>query len=408
MHFDEHQDEERLRGLRALGLLAAVFFAALLIRAPLTITGSLEPLFFLAFPIGAADFSRLMLVPAFATALFALAAPGWSRVFGLRHGVTAALLLLAAASLMRTAASWSVLLAGSALLGVGAALLLVLLPVHLKWGLRGHEESAMGFYAAVLGLSGMAGALGSFPLLRMTGSLTGVLMALVPAAAVAAFLWILWGRIPRSAVLEVIADEAARTGFRDVARLPALWLLVAMTALERVLSFTLSDWMPLYWAAGGMRPAQYAPWFFLYLACALPGALLAPFLMRRLGGSRTALVLTSLLLLGIILWQRPGWALWPGTLCAGAAGGGMLALVFLFTAQKCVKPSEMVAVLSIAQAAAIPAGMAGSWIFGALLERTDGFAAPFAWAASAAALWGVAALLASKFPALRAPFQKVS
>ena len=136
---------------RAALLFAAVFFfATLMMRGPVTSIGPVAEAIRATFGASYADYGILTAIPIAAFGFFSFFSPQIAEKLGLRRAVGAALAVLAAGALLRTAASlmahWPAMLAATVFVGAGIALLNVYMTVVVKVNWPHKLGTMMGIY----------------------------------------------------------------------------------------------------------------------------------------------------------------------------------------------------------------------------------------------------------------------
>ena len=401
---------------RAGFVFTGVFLlATLMMRGPVTAVGPVAELIREAFGASYSDYGLLTAIPIGAFGLFSFFSPNLARRFGLRRAVLCALGILAAGAMLRAFASlslsWSLMLAATVLVGAGIAFLNVYMTVVVKTTWPDRIGAMMGLYTGVIGLSGAIGGLTAAPLARLAGGVSGT-TSFWGAAGVAAFL--LWAAFSRVGdVLRANASSERRTGaaggaaresILSLAVKPMAWALTGVMGLQSLLIYTVSAWMPPYWASLGMSAEATGVWLFIFLVSGLPASVFTARFMQAVGSDARAVALLSLAyLLGLAGWiwgAEHAWAMLPGSIFAGAAQGAMLSVAFLLMSKKSSSDGQMLGISSLAQGVGYLGAGFGPVIFGALFEGLGSWMPAFGFVAAAIVLWGVSGLLASLRPAI--------
>ena len=397
--------------LRRAGLVfAAVFlFSTLLMRGPVTAVGPVAEAIRTAFGASYSDYGFLTAIPIAAFGFFSFFSPNLAARLGLRRSVLAAIFILAVGALLRTFASvtlsWPLMLAATVFVGAGIAFLNVYMTVVVKATWPEKLGLMMGLYTGVIGLSGAIGGLTAAPLAHFAGSVAGT-MGFWAAAAILGF--VLWGAFSRVGdVLQTgrregrreSASSKARQSITSLAPKPMAWALTGVMGWQSLLIYTVSAWMPPYWASLGMSAEETGVWLFIYLVSGLPASVFTARFMSAVGSDARAVTLLSLAyLLGLTGWiwgADHAWAMLPGSIFAGASQGAMLSVAFLLMSKKSSCDAQMLGVSSLAQGVGYLGAGLGPVIFGALFEASQSWMPAFGFVAVVIVLWGLSGLLSS-------------
>lgn len=377
---------------------AAVLSAAFVMRGPVTGTGPLAEEIVAACGTDWAGYGILAAVPIAAFGLGSFAAPALMRRLGAAGASAAALALLVLGAAGRLLPGFPALLAATAVLGGGIALLNVLIPVVIKTGWPERTGRFIGFYTGVIGLSGAAGGLTAAPLLTATGSLAGPFGFWTVCAAAAFAGWL--------AAFGLRPDRAREGGARpvrlsDALRSPLARCLTAVTGLQSLLVYTVAAWMPVFWRAEGMSAETAGFWLFVFLLSGLPASVATPkFFALCRNDAVAGLALAALYLAGLGGWFAGGVWLPAASVAAGAAQGAMLSAAFLLMARRTRSGGAMLAVSTLAQGAGYLAAGLGPSAFGLIYAASDGRGVPFAALAAVILCWGAAVCLSRRGEAL--------
>lgn len=373
---------------------------ALLMRGPVTSIGPIAEDIRAAFDASYADYGILTAIPIACFGLFSFAAPVLAGRLGLAKAAAAAIFILFIGAFGRLADSWGVLLLATAGVGAGIALLNAFMPVVVKTADPARVGMLMGLYTGIIGLSGAIGGLTSVPLKNAADSIAGTMGFWAAAAAIGLALWLLVvapAEKPEAAK-PVVKPEAGGpgAGLRYMAGRPAAWAVTAVMGLQSLLIYTMSAWMPPYWTSIGMNQAETGVWLFVFLVSGLPASVFtAKFMDWCRSEAKAEIILAALYLVGLAGWLWGGWALLPGSICAGASQGAMLSVACLLMSRKTRSMREMLALSSLAQGVGYLGAGLGPIVFGRLFEGTGGWSASFAFAAAAMIAWGLAGVVAS-------------
>ncbi len=284
----------------------------------------------------------------------------------------AALAVIAAGILLRSAGPMLALYAGTLLAGVGIALGNVLLPSLIK---RDFPAKVAAVTSACALAMGGAAALASASASRWPGAGAGrrpwACCCSCPLGGHA-------GLVAQLAAPAIPPRAAAGPG-APVWRSPLAWQLTLFMGLNSTLYYATVAWLPAILAEAGFSPqAAGSVHGLMQLACALPGLVLAPLVARF--KDQKALAAGSGLLMGLALL---GLARWPAlaplwACCLGAGSGAGLILALMFMGLRAADPRTAAALSGMAQCLGYLLAASGPWLAGKAYAWSQGWDRPLA------------------------------
>ncbi len=394
---------------RAALLFAAVFFfATLMMRGPVTSIGPVAEAIRATFGASYADYGILTAIPIAAFGFFSFFSPQIAEKLGLRRAVGAALAVLAAGALLRTAASlmahWPAMLAATVFVGAGIALLNVYMTVVVKVNWPHKLGTMMGIYTGVIGLSGAVGGLTAAPFAEYFDTVAATMGFWAALSFSAAALWYGFSQVgdvlrAQRPAASASARKVEREPLAALACKPMAWALTGVMGLQSLLIYTVSAWLPPYWASLGMSAQTTGVWLFVYLVSGLPASVFTARFMTLVKSDALAVTLLSAAYLaGLAGWiwgAEHAWAMLPGSVLAGASQGAMLSVAFLLMSKKSASDGQMLGISSLAQGVGYLGAGFGPVLFGALFEGFSSWMPAFAFVALVIVFWGVSGVLAS-------------
>jgi MFS transporter, CP family, cyanate transporter len=321
---------------------------------------------------------------------------------GVRHGLVLAALLIAASGLLRSVApDYLSLFLAVAVLGLGGPLVSTGAPKMVQRWFRGAQRGlAMGIY-----ITGPA--IGSMTALASTNSL------LMPAfdndwhsvmrvwAAVAFMAGVVWIVIATRAPMRAMeAGETAghrqpqREVVRDLLRLPAVQLLLAISVGVFLFNHGLNNWLPELLRAKGMSPAAAGYWATIPQLVGLAGSLTIP---RLATPERRYVMLIGLfataLLASLLLRADDGPVLLLGLALQGVARSSMMTVAMLTLVETPGIGERRAATASgLFFSAAEVGGASGPVVMGLIHDASGGFGAGLAFLSTITAVLIIGAL----------------
>ena len=132
----------------------ALLMTILVMRGPITCVGAVAEEIIKTLHIGYPAYGFLTALPIACFGLFCAAAPAMSKRFGLLVTVLICLALILIGTAGRLIPSYSVMLMATALIGIGIAVLNVLMPVLLRDYFPNNIALVMGVFTGFIGFSG--------------------------------------------------------------------------------------------------------------------------------------------------------------------------------------------------------------------------------------------------------------
>lgn len=371
-----------LGGLNLRGAIAAVAPVLGELRADLGLTPSAAGL--------------LTTLPVLCFAALAPAAAWLGRVVGARSAVLGGLVAIAAGSVLRVVDGPAVLLAGTFVVGAAMTVGNILLPVVVKSAFPARAGTVTGMYTAALSGGAALTAALTAPVAAIWGWRTGLAVWSLIAVLAAGVWLIATSRRPTEEGLG--GGRPTHAVPVPVWRSPVAWAVTIVLALQSVLYYALTTWLPtlLVDDAGVSLPtAAFAASMFQLLG--IPGALVVPALLSRLRDQRgLALGVAAgwaVLVLGLAL-EPAAWPLWAGL--GGVTQGAGISLAMALVTLRAADPYVVVRLSAMSQLVGYTVGACGPLVVGSLYSATGGWSAPLGLLLGVTALLGLAGALAGR------------
>ncbi|WP_238488287.1 MFS transporter [Actinoplanes flavus] len=343
---------------------ATIFLVALCLRPAITVVGPLLPQISVDAGLGEAAQGLLGALPLLA---FAFVSPQVHRMagrLGMEQAVLAALLVLAAGTLVRSYTGPGGLWVGTMVIGCAIAVGNVLVPAIVKRDYASNVSRATGFYTAFITIGASAASAVAVPVAdavdwRLSLAVWGGLALAVAAA---------W--LPRARAAPV-PEVVAAAGSAAVWRQPRAWMITAFMGLQSTCFYVLVTWLPTIEIAAGFPERVAGLHLFLFQGMGILGGLAIPLLLRDPGTRRLGAVVASLpvivALLGLL--AAPGLAVvWAGI--AGLGQGAALVTALTLISLGGRTAAETTRLSGMAQSLGYLLAAAGPVAAGVLAERT--------------------------------------
>ena len=363
----------------------ALLMTILVMRGPITCVGAVAEELITTLQIGYPAYGFLTALPIACFGLFCATAPAMSKRFGLLVTVLICLALIFIGAAGRLILSYSVMLAATALIGIGIAVLNVLMPVLLRDYFPNNIALVMGVFTGFIGFSGSIGAYFSVPLLDAFGSLDAPLGLWVLMAAFALAAWFLAPRAKRITVAGGAFQWA-------LLKKPLTWAVIFVMGMQSLTIYTTVAWLPTILSTLGFSASAAGLGSAIFLLVSAPASILTAAFIKAVGGERPAsLIMTVSFAIGIVLWLFGGTWSFVGCVLAGIPQGITFSMAMILMAKKTNSLSQLLVISSLAQGIGYVLAGFGPFICG-LLYHGDGQWLPVAgFMLCAVALWGLSA-----------------
>ncbi|MEE6280672.1 MFS transporter [Georgenia sp. MJ170] len=365
---------DRHAGRRVVLAVVVVLLLGACLRAPITSVGPLLGLIGEDTGLGNGLLGLLGAMPLLGFALVSPLIHAPAARIGPERVVAAALLVLTAGIVLRSAPVPAGLWIGTALVGCGIAVGNVLAPAIIKRDQPGRIALVTACFTATMGsFAALASGL-SVPLSDATGGGWRIPLGAwaVPVALVAT-VWVVRSRGTRGLADVPVAAPVAgggRAATRSVWRSAGAWQVTVFMGVQSATFYIMANWLPSVLIAAGTAPATAGWTLFLYHLVGIPSGLAVTRLMRR----RTDLRAVAVGISALIVVGATGIALVPALsglwvpLVAMGSGSSLVVALSLFglrtrTAAETAQLSGMAQSIGYLIAAAGPvlAGSVRDW-----------------------------------------------
>ena len=229
--------EQQRRIYPPIIVFVALLLTILVMRGPITCVGAVADEVIRALDIGYPAYGFLSALPIACFGLFCAAAPAMSKRFGLLTTVLICLVLILLGAVGRLIFSYPVMLIATALIGIGIAVLNVLMPVLLRDYFPNNIPLVMGVFTGFIGFSGSIGAYFSVPLFNAFESLRAPLGLWVLMATLGLIAWFL---TPRGKKISVAGGAFEWSLLKK----PLTWAVIFVMGMQSLTIYTTVAWLP--------------------------------------------------------------------------------------------------------------------------------------------------------------------
>lgn len=357
--------------LRILGVLAV----ASVLRPPVASVGPIIDEVGDALALSAPAVGLLTALPVMCFGAGAFAGPALARRLGVDGALTAVLVLLTAALLLRVTAGPSLLFLGTVVAGGSIAVANVLLPAVVKQDFPSRAGFMTGLYTSVLSGAAALAALLAVPLVTWTGlGWRGSLGTWGLVAAVALLVWLpqLWGRPARPTSTETPHPASALLRNRRALA------LAAFMGLQSLGFYAILTWLPSLLRDSGYSAGTAGALLSLATVLGIPAALVVPGLAARRADQRpyvvAVTVVTAAGMLGLLLAPDTATVVW--VLLAGLGLGASFPLALLLVVLRASTPAVAGQLSAMSQGFGYLLAGSGPFLVGALHTATDSWRPP--------------------------------
>ncbi|MEO9176018.1 MAG: MFS transporter [Gaiellales bacterium] len=352
------------------GLLVGMGLGSLSLRPQLVGIGPLLPNIQASLGVSHAIAGLLVTIPVLCMGLFAPTAALLASRIGTTRAVSAALVLVAVAGLVRAITpSATLVLLVTIPVGIGMALGNALMPLAVKGGLAGRPLLGTGIYASGIQLGSFLAAIAAVPIADVWFGWRGALGAFGLAAAFGALAWIVFAPRERGSVVGG-AVGIPRMPLRSV----TAWLLVAMFLCVAVNYYGLGAWLPNAYQERGWSEGHAALLLAIFNLATVPAGLFVTFAGDRIGSRRTYMLVAAVgLTLGtLLLIELPSGA-YAWAVIGGSANGMMFPLMMTMPLDVARRPSDISAVAGMMLGFGYTGAALSPFVLGAVRDSTGSF-----------------------------------
>lgn len=364
---------------RSGGVLIGVLLIAMNMRAPFNAVGPLLPQVTTDQGLSGGAAGALGAIPLLAFALFSPLAASIGRRLGSERTILMALGILAAGILLRSLVpAFGGIWIGTVLIGMGIALVNVLLPGIVKKNFPTRVSSVTGLYAAVQSVFAAAFAGVVVPIAGADPS--GWRFALGISAGfviIGMVVGVPLLRSPRTITAETVSAPQHASVVSPWNRALG-WQVALFFGTQSMAFYALVTWLPTIEQANGLTPAAAGTHLTLLMLVGVVTNLLTPIAMKRAGASQSWLAVLSATMM-FIAWAGyfflPSWGI-AWAIFGGLAGGSGLVLLLSLFSLRTRSPATATALSGMSQSIGYLLAALGPLLAGLIHDLTDGWAIP--------------------------------
>lgn len=383
--------------------IAGILLIATNLRMPMTSASPLLPRIREDVGLSAASASFLISLPLLCFAVFSPIVPRIAARFGLAHSLFGALIAVNVGIILRSWVGSFGLWAGTVLIGVGIAIMNVLLPALIKRDFPDHAGTLTGVYSAFQSLMAALAAAVAVPIAGLPGwGWQGALGLTLGAGLIGVAVFAPQVRadhvVRRQQVLarnqvstvssaaSAAASPAAAARPRSLLRSPLAWVITAFMGFQSTLFYSVLTWWPAIEMSSGISEESAGFHIAVIQASGIVGSLVAGWLMRRgvVGPTVAVAVSTVIVVLAGTMFVPQLALLWA--LLLGTAQGGLFTVALTLFGARARTPMSAARLSGMAQTFGYVVAASVPPVLGVVREATG------SWTASLWILLGVAVI----------------
>lgn len=358
-------------------LVIGIIFLATTLRSPLTSVGPI--IAYIRDDLGISNLLAgfITTIPLIAFALISPIVPKIARRVGMELTLFFSIILLAFGIIMRSLGNTSLLLIGTALIGIAIAFGNVLIPslIKLKFPLQVGLLTAI--FTLSMNFSSTIGAGISYPIAAYTTlGWQGALGCWAILTIIAALIWL--PQIKNAKRIKENTEPADTGRSKSILSNPLTWTVTLCMGLQSLLFYTTAAWIPEIMQSQGIS-ADKSGWMLSLMQFAqLPLTFLTPILASRMKDQRPLVAFFSLLYVigfgGLLVGNSSLSIVWM--IILGFAGGASFSFAMMLFTLRTRTPMESAELSGTAQSFGYLLAAIGPVLFGFLHDATASWSMP--------------------------------
>ncbi|MBG9456836.1 transporter [Lysinibacillus sphaericus] len=351
-------------------LVIGVICIASTLRMPLTVVGPIISFIREDLGISYALAGFLTTIPLLAFAIISPFVPIVARKIGLELTLFLSTILLALGIVLRSLGTTSLLVFGTALIGIAISFGNVLIPGLLKLKFPYHVGLLMAFFTMSMNLTAGLGAGISYPVAHSSIGWQGALAVALVLVVLTILIW-----IPQLKFNKPEPNVKTTKERTPLWKSPVTWAVAGAMGFQSLLFYTTAAWIPEIYIAQGLA-ADRAGWMFSIMQFSqVPMALAVPIIASKMTSQRPLVFMfTAFYLIGFIglvmEWTNLA-ILWMVLL--GLAGGASFSLAMMFFTLRTRTAFEAADLSGFAQSLGYLLAAIGPILFGYLHDIFGGW-----------------------------------
>lgn len=318
--------------------------------------------------IGVSSLGILTTIPLLMFAFCSPIAPRISQKFGIAKTFAGVLILLMIGSLLRIV-NVPFLFIGTALLGMGIAMLNVLMPSAVMTYFPNKIGKLTAIYTTVMTCATALMSALSVPIVQHSSwkTMIGVLTVLL---AITFIIWFPNVKQQRSQVKVEDEKQSSKVTKESAWKTPKAWIMLAFSGLQSLLFYTGLTWLPTMATEAGLSQTLAGNLSGIYSLIGIPLALFLPAMIEAISIRKRQLLMGFFNILGIIgvamlFWQQSSFTYWLiVSLLIGCDAGALFPYLMTTFSLKATTPERSAELSGMSQSGGYLIASIGPFLFG--------------------------------------------
>lgn len=310
----------------------------------------------------------LTTIPLLMFAIFSPIAPQIARKFGIVRTFAGVLILLMVGSLLRIV-NVSLLFIGTALIGIGIAMLNVLMPPAIMMYFPNKIGKLTAIYTTVMTCATALMSALAVPITQHS-SWQMMIVILTVLLAVAFIIWLpnIKHEKTNQAIFSTADDE--KINHQSAWRTPKAWIMLLFSGLQSLLFYTGLTWLPTMATEAGLSQTLAGNLSGIYSLIGIPFTLVLPAIIEAVSIRKRRLLMSFFNILGIIgivmlFWQQSSFIYWLIiSLLIGCATGALFPYLMTAFSLKATTPEHSAELSGMSQSGGYLVASIGPFLFG--------------------------------------------
>ena len=319
--------------------------------------------------ISVSSLGILTTIPLLMFAIFSPIAPRIAQKVGIARTFAGVLILLMIGSLLRIV-NVPFLFIGTALIGIGIAMLNVLMPSAVMTYFPNKIGKLTAIYTTVMTCATALMSALAVPITQHS-SWQMVIIVLTVLLAITFVIWLPNIKCEKQVQAQSSTDEQKQTKHRESAwRTPKAWIMLVFSGLQSLLFYTGLTWLPTMATEAGLSQTLAGNLSGIYSLIGIPLALVLPAIVEAISLRKRQLLMGFFDALGIIgivmlFWQQSSFTYWLiFRLLIGCAAGALLPKLMKTFSLKATTPEHSAELSGMSQSGGYLIASVGPFLFG--------------------------------------------
>lgn len=318
--------------------------------------------------ISVSSLGILTTIPLLMFAIFSPIAPRIAQKFGIARTFAGVLILLMIGSLLRIV-NVPFLFIGTALMGIGIAMLNVLMPSAVMTYFPNKIGKLTAIYTTVMTCATALMSALAVPITQHS-SWQMLIIVLTALLAITFAIWLPNIKREKQVQAKSSTNEREQAKHKSAWRTPKAWIMLVFSGLQSLLFYTGLTWLPTMATEAGLSQTLAGNLSGIYSLIGIPLALVLPAIVETISIRKRQLLMgffDALGIIGIIMlfWQRSSFTYWLiVSLLIGCAAGALFPYLMTTFSLKATTPEHSAELSGMSQSGGYLIASFGPFLFG--------------------------------------------